>query len=344
MAPQGPETTDGSRRAQPSLDAPGPEFTAMLEQYCDLRRRGFSQTEIQTKLQLKRHQPSLLLAEAAKRGMPGSEDNQSEAVAEWLLSCFDAGIEVSAIRRMSALTERGIKQRLKRALDTASGNPPSSLITPAPDGTPGRVSWLDPGGRLMHRPFDGAVPAHYTAETALAQCRQVFIELLDHPEGHARDRAYTMLRLAQSGLHAFDREAGQELYDAMDNAGLDDDAKRTVVLKLHDHPYVQQLLLERCGISPRWLDGKRARFLSRRTREYGHTPAFTHHAVELLGHDPDAYYMIGVEHRIPEPTPEAKAKCVDVLMDAGFSPEAVETAMSVLGVPRGGRHPPKRKQ
>ncbi len=265
MAPRRPETADGSRKAQPSLDVPGPDFTAMLEQYCDLRRRGFSQTEIQINLQLKRHQPSLLLAEAAKRGMPGSQDNQSDAVAEWLLSCFDAGIEISAIRRMSALTERGIKQRLKRALDTASGNPPSGLITPTPDGKPGRVSWLDPGGRLMHRPFDGAFPAHYTAETAVAQCRQVFIGLLDHPEGHARDRAYTMLRLAQSGLHAFDREAGQELYDAMDNAGLDDDAKRTVVLKLHDHPHVL-LLLQRCGISPRWLDGKRARFLSRQTR------------------------------------------------------------------------------
>lgn len=244
MASQGPETADGSRKAQPSLDAPEPDFTAMLEQYCDLRHRGFSQTEIQSKLQLKRHQPSLLLAEAARRGMPGSQDNQSDAVAEWLLSCFDAGIEVSAIRRMSALTERGIKQRLKRALDTASGNPPSGLITPAPDGKPSRVSWLDPGGRLMHRPFDGAFPAHYKAETAVAQCRQVFIELLDHSEGHARDRAYTMLRLAQSGLHAFDREAGQELYDAMDNAGLDDDAKRAVVLKLHDHPHAQQHLLQ----------------------------------------------------------------------------------------------------
>ena len=197
MAPQGPRTADGSRKAQPSLDAQEPDFAAMLEQYCDLRRRGFSKAEIQTKLHLKRHHPSLLLAEAARRGMPGSQDNQSEAVAEWLLSCFDAGIEVSAIRRMSALTPRGIKQRLKRALDTASGNPPSDLITPAPDGKPGRVSWLDPGGRLMHRPFDGAFPAHYTAETALAQCRQVFIELLDHSEGHARDRAYTMLRLAR---------------------------------------------------------------------------------------------------------------------------------------------------
>lgn len=81
---------------------------------------------------------------------------------------------------------------------------------------------------------------------------------------------------------------------------------------------------------------------SRRTREYGHSPAFTRYAVELLDHNPDAYYMIGVEHRIPEPTPEARAKCVDVLMDAGFSPESIETATSVLGVPRGGRHPPKR--
>ena len=176
--------------------------------------------------------------------MPSSQENQSDAVAEWLLSCFDAGIEISAIWRTSALTERGIKQRLRRVLDSASGNPPSGLITPAPDGTPGRVSWLDPGGRLMHRPFDGAFPAHYTAEAALAQCRQVFIELLDHPDGLARDRAYTKLRLAQSGLHAFDRDAGQELYDAMHNAGMDDDAKRTVALKLHGHSHVQQLLLQ----------------------------------------------------------------------------------------------------
>ena len=344
MAPPRPEPADGSRKAKPVLDIGEPELAATLEKYCDLRRRGFTHTEVRIRLRLKRHEPNLLLAEAAERGMPGSQENQSHAVAEWLLTMFDAGVHVAAIRRMSALTDRGIKQRLKRALDSASGNPPSSLITPAPDGKPGRVSWLDPGGRLMHRPFDGAFPAHYTAEAALAQCRQVFIELLDHPEDHARDRAYTMLRLAQSGLHAFDREAGQELYDAMDNAGLDDDAKRTVVLKLHDHPYVQQLLLERCSISPRWLDGKRARFLSRRTREYGHTPAFTRHAVELLGHDPDAYYMIGVEHRIPEPTPEAMAKCVGRLLDAGFSPESIETAMSVLGVPQGGRHPPKRRR
>ena len=75
MAPQGPETADGSRKAHPSLDAPEPDFTALLEQYCDLRRRGFSQTEIQSKLQLKRHQPSLLLAEVTKQVMICAQEN-----------------------------------------------------------------------------------------------------------------------------------------------------------------------------------------------------------------------------------------------------------------------------
>ena len=129
MAPRRPQTADGSRKAQPSLDAPEPDFAAMLEQFCNLRRRVFSQTEIQTKLQLKRHQPSLLLAEAARRRMTGSQENQSDAVAEWPLTMF------AAIWRMSTLTERGIKQRLKRALDAAIGNPQYGLIIAGPDGT-----------------------------------------------------------------------------------------------------------------------------------------------------------------------------------------------------------------
>ena len=55
----------------------------------------------------------------------------------------------------------------------------------------------------------------------------------------------------------------------------------------------------------------------------------------IVGHDPDAYHMIGVEHRIPEPTPEARAKCVQRLLDAGSSQEAVETGLATLGVPPG---------
>ena len=68
MAPRCPETADIRRKAKLSLDVPEPELTAMLEQCCDLRRRGFSQTEIQGKLQLTRQQPSLLLAEAEPDG------------------------------------------------------------------------------------------------------------------------------------------------------------------------------------------------------------------------------------------------------------------------------------
>ena len=82
MAPQRPEPADGSRKAKLSLAVLEPELTAMLVQYCDLRRRGFSQTGIQTKLQLKRHHPSLLLAKAANRGMPGSQENQNDDDAE----------------------------------------------------------------------------------------------------------------------------------------------------------------------------------------------------------------------------------------------------------------------
>lgn len=81
-----------------------------------------------------------------------------------------------------------------------------------------------------------------------------------------------------------------------------DAAERTNALKLHGHPYVPQLLLQR-SISLKCHSSKLTRFLSRQTRQFSHTPAFTRHAVELLDHDPDAYYMIGVEHRIPEPTP-----------------------------------------
>ena len=91
MAPQGPETADGSRKAQLSLDAPGPDFTAMLEQYCYLHRRGFSQTQ----LRLKRHYPSLLLADATRRSITGSQVNQPQAVSRWPLEMFDAGVNIT---------------------------------------------------------------------------------------------------------------------------------------------------------------------------------------------------------------------------------------------------------
>ena len=117
---------------------------------------------------------------------------------------------------------------------------------------------------------------------------------------------------------------------------------RTVILEFHPHPSVGQLLLQRCGISSRWLTGNEARTLSRRLRHYEFPPAFTRNVIEHLGHDPDTYYMIGADYRIPEPSEEAKANTTQSLLKAGFSDETIESALATLGVPPGGHHPPKR--
>ena len=117
---------------------------------------------------------------------------------------------------------------------------------------------------------------------------------------------------------------------------------RTVILEFHPHPSVGQLLLQRCGISSRWLTGNGARSLSRLMRHYEFPPAFTRNVVEHLGHDPDTYYMIGADYRIPEPSAEERTHCIQALQQVGFTSETIETAMATLGVPPGGHHPPKR--
>ena len=87
---------------------------------------------------------------------------------------------------------------------------------------------------------------------------------------------------------------------------LDEDAKHTVIMKLHPHPSVGQLLLQRCGKRSKWLTGNGARSLSRLMRHYEFSPAFIRNLVERLGNNPDTYYMIGADYRIPEPSEEAK--------------------------------------
>ena len=52
----------------------------------------------------------------------------------------------------------------------------------------------------------------------------------------------------------------------------------------------------------RWLTSNEARTLSRRLRHYEYSPAFTRKVIEHLGHDPDTYYIIGADYRIPEPS------------------------------------------
>ena len=217
--------------------------------------------------------------------MPGSQKSQEQAVTEWLLEMYDAGAELRVIQRTSALSNLQTKNRLETALDAASGPTHTGLIIRGLDGEPARVSWLDPNGHLMHRPFDGAFPADYPAALAVRQCTEILYRLLGYPNNSARDRAYTMLSITEAGLHSFDYEVGRQVHAELEAAGLGEDAKRTVILKLHPNESVGQLLLHRCGISSRWLTGNEARTLSRRLRHYEFSPAFTRNVVEHLGND-----------------------------------------------------------
>ena len=151
-----------------------------------------------------------------------------------------------------------------------------------------------------------------------------------------------MLSMAVAGLHSFDYDTGKWVHAELDRAGLDEDAKRTFILKLHPHPSVGQLLVQRCGMSSKWLTGNKARSLSRLMRHHEFSPAFTRNVVEHLGNNPDTYYIIGADYRIAERSEEGKDQCIQALLNAGFSDETSKTALSTLGVPPGGHHPPKR--
>ena len=344
MPPRDPQPDNSRRKSKLKLDVQEPALTEILKQYCDLRRRGFDQAAIKTKSSWPKSHQKLLLEEVQRRDMPGSQKSQELAMTEWLLAMYDAGTELRVIQRTSALSNLQTKKRLEAALDAASGPAPNGLIIRNLDGTPARVSWLAVNGTLTHRPFDGAFPPDYPAELAIRQCTEVTKRLVGQQSKVARDRAYHMLLMAEDGLHSFDYEAGRKVYAKMEAGDIDDDAKRTVILNLHSDPNVAQLLLQRCGISPRWLTSKEARTLSRRLRHYEYSPAFTRKVIKHLGHDPDTYYIIGADYRIPEPSPDGKAHATQALLNAGFSNEAIETALATLGVPPGGHHPPKRSR
>ena len=164
----------------------------------------------------------------------------------------------------------------------------------------------------------------------------------EQPE--ARDRAYTMLLMAEAGLHAFDHDDGRKTYDVFEAAGMDDDTKRTVLLHLHENPNVGQLLLARCGVSPRWLTGNQAWATSRRMGQHGFPPAFNRDIIEHVKHNPDTYYIIGPEHRIPRPGPEGMETCTAALRQVGLDDRRIENALATLGVPRGGHNPSKKRR
>ena len=97
-------------------------------------------------------------------------------------------------------------------------------------------------------------------------------------------------------------------------------------------------------MSSKWITGNGAKTLSRLMRHYEFSPALTRNVVEHLGNDPDTYYMIGPDYRIPEPSEEGKAHATQALLKAGFTSKVIENALATLGVPPGGRHPPKRSR
>ena len=82
MPPRDPKLASSRRKSKPKLDMPETELTAMLHQYCDLRRRGFDQQAIKTKSGWTKHHQNLLLEESQRREMPGSQRSQAQAVTE----------------------------------------------------------------------------------------------------------------------------------------------------------------------------------------------------------------------------------------------------------------------
>ena len=116
MPPRDPKPAISRRKSKLKLDLPEPELAEMLHQYCDLRRRGFDQAAIKTKSSWPKSHQKLLLEEAQRRDMPGSQKSQPQAVTEWLLAMYDAGTELIVIQRTSALSNLQTKKRLEAAL------------------------------------------------------------------------------------------------------------------------------------------------------------------------------------------------------------------------------------
>ena len=166
----------------------------------------------------------MLLAHAAVRNMPGSQTNANQAIQDWLLSSFDAGMDISLIARQSAFNEQQTGKRLTTALDAASGSKPTKLVINGPDGSPGRVSWVDEQGVLRHRPFDGAFPRDYSKEQAIEQCGEVMVALFRTDGDAPRDRTLAMLLMAKLELHTFDAQAGRRLRQSLSEFGMNEES------------------------------------------------------------------------------------------------------------------------
>ncbi len=106
-------------RPKPKLDTEEPQLTRGLEKYCDLRRRGYTHEAIRSRTGWSEHYPDLLLEEASRRGMKGSNENAVDAFHEWLLEMHDAGTDENEICRLSGRSDSETRTALRELLEAA---------------------------------------------------------------------------------------------------------------------------------------------------------------------------------------------------------------------------------
>ncbi len=106
-------------RAKPKLDTEEPQLTRGLEKYCDLRRRGYTHEVIRRRTGWPEYYSDLLLEEASRRGMKGSNENADEAFHEWLLEMHYSGVDTTEICRLSGRSDSETRVALTELLEAA---------------------------------------------------------------------------------------------------------------------------------------------------------------------------------------------------------------------------------
>ncbi len=104
---------------KPKLDTEEPQLTRGLEKYCDLRRRGYTHEAIRSRTGRTEYYLDLLLEEASRRSMKGSNENADEVFYEWLLEMHDAGMDVTEICRLSGRSDSETRMALTELLEAA---------------------------------------------------------------------------------------------------------------------------------------------------------------------------------------------------------------------------------
>ena len=114
--------TSPAFKAKAAELAKEPRLTQELERYCDLRRRGHDDQEIgkitvwSAKINACPEQYcNLLLEEAIRRGMKGTDDNRDVDFREWLLEMHNLGIGIRHICRLSGRSQTETREALEIA-------------------------------------------------------------------------------------------------------------------------------------------------------------------------------------------------------------------------------------